>query len=354
MRTSIHRIVLLLAVFFLVSFAVILVNQTLQLSEFAARFHPTAGDAVFWGLVFCYAGLVGLPIYLFFRLPKPLVPPAEAGSEAFKDHVLRLSARLARNPLVAGEDLSNREGIEAALETLDGHALNGIKAAGRRAFLTTAISQNGALDSLFVLGIQSKLIWDVAHMYEQRPTLRDMTYLYTNVLGTAFIAAELDHADLSAQIQPVLSTVMGSAVSAMPGFGVASHVFTNSVLTGTANAFLTLRVGIIAQEYSRGWVKPKRRELRRAAVTRAAGLLGAIAVAGAGTVSSAIAKASGKTMAGAVTGVGRTVKKAGSSVFDLLPFGRGDDEEVEGDEAGRPDGSGEPEHGREGTSSDGE
>jgi hypothetical protein len=178
-----------------------------------------------------------------------------------------------------------------------------------------------------------------------------MTYLYTNVLGTAFIAAELDHADLSAQIQPVLSTVMGSAVSAMPGFGVASHVFTNSVLTGTANAFLTLRVGIIAQEYSRGWVKPKRRELRRAAVTRAAGLLGSIAVAGAGTVSSAIASASGRTVAGAVTGVGRTVKKAGSSVFDFLPFSRGDDE-AEGAE-GVEDGnvSGEGERGGKGTDS---
>lgn len=354
MRTSIRRILLLLVVFFLVSFAVILVNQTLQLSEFAARFHPRAGEAVFWALVFLYAGLVGLPLYLFFRLPKPLVPPADEDSQAFEDHVVSLSARLARNPLVSGEDLSNREGIEAALETLDGQALEGIKAAGRRAFLTTAISQNGALDSLFVLGIQSKLIWDVAHMYEQRPTLRDMTYLYTNVLGTAFIAAELDHADLSAQIQPVLSTVMGSAVSAMPGFGVASHVFTNSVLTGTANAFLTLRVGIIAQEYSRGWVKPKRKELRRAAVTRAAGLLGAIAVAGAGTVSSAIAKASGRTMAGAVTGVGRTVKKAGSSVFDFLPFGRGEDEDREGTGGEAPKDPGEQEGGGREADSDGE
>ncbi|NIP57058.1 MAG: DUF697 domain-containing protein, partial [Gemmatimonadetes bacterium] len=164
-----------------------------------------------------------------------------------------------------------REEIEAALAALDDDAARAIKAAGSRAFLVTAVSQSGALDALVMLGLQSRLVWEVAHVYAQRPTLRDMAYLYANVLGTTFLATELDEAELSEAIQPVLSSVLGSAASAVPGLQVASAVFVNSVTSGTANAFLTLRVGIIAQEYSRALVRPERSTLRRSAIARAAG-----------------------------------------------------------------------------------
>ena len=51
---TVRRVVLLVATLVLVSGVVILVNQTLQLAEFAGRLHPVAGEAVFWGLVFTY------------------------------------------------------------------------------------------------------------------------------------------------------------------------------------------------------------------------------------------------------------------------------------------------------------
>ena len=97
--------------------------------------------------------------------------------------------------------------------------------------------------SLF-LGLQTRLVWDVAHVYSQRPSLRELSYLYANVVGTAFVAGEIEDADLSEQIQPVLSSVLGSTVSALPGLQTASTIFVNSVISGTANAFLTLRVGL--------------------------------------------------------------------------------------------------------------
>ena len=82
-----------------------------------------------------------------------------------------------------------------------------------------------------------------------------------------------------------------------------------SLLSGSANAFLALRVGFMAQEYSRGLVRPERGPLRRAATLKAASALGAITAAGATVVWSAIARASGRTFTGAVTGLGRKVKE---------------------------------------------
>lgn len=322
MKKSFRGILVLIALFLTVAFGVILANQTLQLALFAERFHPAAGDAVFWALVFTYAALLLVPLYLLLRLPRSLIPPDEDSGPAFEAHLAELRKRLGRNPRTRALPVPGRKEIEEALGVLDTDADALIRGAGSRAFLSTAISQNGALDSLLVLAIQSRLIWDVAHVYSQRPSLRDMLYLYSNVLTTAFIAGELDDAELAEITQPIFSTVLGSAASAVPGLQVASSIFTNSVLSGTANAFLTLRVGIIAQEYSRALVRPKKGLLRRSAVARAAGMLGGIATDGAAKVWTALAGASRRTVTGAVTGVGRRMKSAGGAVMGKMPFKR--------------------------------
>lgn len=332
MSKIMKRLLLFGAVFVTLALLVILINQVLQLAEFAGRFHPVMGDAVFWGLIFIFGICLAVPVLLFFRLPRTLVPPEEGDEEALRAYRLRLRERLSRNPLLQGVDVSTGESVEAALETLDDAAGESIRAAGSRAFLITAVSQSGALDGLMILGLQSRLVWDVAHVYAQRPTVRDMLLLYSNVVTTAFLATELDEAELSEAFQPVLSSVLGSAASAVPGLQVASSVFVNSVMTGTANAFLTLRVGIIAQEYSRALVRPKRRTLRRTAIVRAAGMLGGIATDGAKKVSGAIARASGKSIASAITGVGGGIKAAGDAV--ARRFSKGEED------AGEPTGEG--------------
>jgi hypothetical protein len=122
--------------------------------------------------------------------------------------------------------------------------------------------------------------------------VRDLIFLYTNVGATAFIAGELEDLDLSEQIQPVLTSVLGSAAGVIPGLGAATNLFVNSVVTGTGNAFLTLRVGAIAKQYCRATVLPERRAIRRVAVVQAASMLGAIARDGAKRVASAFAAGS--------------------------------------------------------------
>src|SRR5690606_39820677 len=102
---------------------------------------------------------------------------------------------------VAGRALGAREELEAALAELDAVATDRIRKAASCAFLTTAVSQNGALDALVVLGIQARLTWDVAVGYAQRPHYRETAYLYSNVLTTAYIAGELEDAEVAGAME---------------------------------------------------------------------------------------------------------------------------------------------------------
>ena len=316
MRANARRILFLLGLFFIVAFVVFLINQTAQLVALVDRLNPTLGRAMFWFLLFVYAACLLVPIWLLLRLPRPIVPPDTDDPAAVEAHVQRLTARLRRNEHLAGRPLATRADVESAIAVLDERANELTRATASQVFLTTAISQNGSLDAIVVLAAQSRLILRVARTYWQRPTLRDLVSLYGNVAATALITSELDDIDLSQQIQPVLSSVLGSAAGAVPGLQAASTLLVNSVMTGSANAFLTLRIGIITRRYCGAVVRTPRGILRRAAALQATQMLGGIALAGATSVSSAVLRASRRAIGDTVSGVGAAVKRAGSSVID--------------------------------------
>jgi hypothetical protein len=324
--SSIRRVVLFLALLLMAGFLVVVVNQTAQVVQLAATAHPVLGTAVLWGLLILYGICLVVPAALLIRLPKPLKPPESEDSPEFEAHLRELGRRLESNPSLHGRPVRSREEIEAALSTLDRRADEVVKAAASQAFVTTAVSQNGALDTLLVLATQSRLVWKIAHVYYQRPSIRDLVYLYGNVTATALIAGELEDMDLSEQLQPVIAAALGSTVSAVPGFHAASSIFVNSVLTGAANAFLTLRVGVIAKSYSSALVVPDRRALRRSAVATAAAMLGSIAVDGSRKISAAFWKASGGKVGRALRELGSQVKGAGSSLAGKMRFPRAGDE----------------------------
>ncbi len=169
-----------------------------------------------------------------------------------------------------------RRDIEEALRPLDAEANAVVKQMATTVFLTTAVSQSGRLDALLVLLAQSRMIWRVAHLYYQRPSLREMAHLYTNVAATAFVAGELDDIELHQMIQPVVAASLGTVGGAIPGFQVFTTIAVNSLLSGSANAFLTLRVGMIARAYCGSLVAQPRSRLRRSATAEAARLLSGI------------------------------------------------------------------------------
>src|SRR5690606_37879526 len=171
------------------------------------------------------------------RLPTPLDPPSVASGPEFDRHLRMLKARLVLNKRVDGRPIETREEVEAALAELGQKADAITKESASIIFLTTAISQNGRLDGLVVLLAQTRMVWRIARVYYQRPTLRDLINLYANVAATAFVAAQLEDIDVEEQIEPVIESIAGAAVGAVPGMTAVATILSSSILTGSTNAF---------------------------------------------------------------------------------------------------------------------
>ena len=296
----------------------LVVNQTAQLVSLAAAFHPDLGTAVLGVLLVVYAVCLLVPLVLLVRLPKPLQPPLVDEGRAFERHLRALGRRLEGNERAGPGPFRTREEIEAGLERLGARADDVARRAGSEVFITTAVSQHGSLDALVMLGIQAKMIWRIAHVYHQRPGLRELVHLYANVGATALIAGELEDLDVSDHVQPVVSGVFGSVAGSVPGLQTASTVFVTSVLGGATNAFLTLRVAMIAKQYCAALTSRPRRSLRRAAVVQAGAMLGGIVRTGARRVSGALLTASGRTVSGTARHLGRRVRAAGQALADRI------------------------------------
>ena len=324
MSKTLARLLTPLALLAGIVFVILVVNQTAQIVALAEAAHPAAGRVVFWTLLVIYAACVVTPLVLFFRLPRPLAVPEQAEGPEFERHLAELGRRLSRGAGRAGAALS-RADIELRIKTLDQEADALIRRTGSQVFVTTAISQNGSLDALVVLVVQTRMIWQIAHVYDQRPTLRGFVRLYANVAATAFVAGELDDLDLADQIHPVVSGTLGSTAAALPGLGTASALFVNSVFSGATNAFLTLRVGLIAKQYCGALVRRPKSQLRRAATLQAGSMLGGIVLHGARRISTAFIRSSGRQVVGAVGEISSRVRGAGRAVAAALRRPREDD-----------------------------
>ncbi len=304
--------------FLVLAFLLLMVNQTADFVDLVSTgWSPEAGRITLWVLIGAWVLLLLVPAVLLFRLPEPLVPPEVDEGPEFDRYLNGLRRRLEGNPRLVGQPLGTRVEIETALGSLAGEADVEIQSVAGGVFLATAVSQSGRLDAFLVLGALMRLVWRVSHVYWQRPTIRDMGKLYMNVAGTAFVAAELDDVDVATQVEPIVSSVVGAGVSAIPGFQVATAILVNSVLTGTANGFLALRVGVITKRYCCAMVRPPKRSMRQAAAVEAAGMLGGIVMAGTRTLAKAMANATVDRTKSAVTGTGKIVRQTGSAAIDL-------------------------------------
>jgi hypothetical protein len=278
MNKTIKTLVMLGSGLVLLSFTVVVVSQTAQVVQLAKEVHPVAGTVVLWGLLISYGALIGVPFVLIARMPRALRPPARDSGPEFDKHLAELSKRLGANPRARRGEARplDRRGVESALKALDDDATQIVKQMATTVFLTTAVSQSGRLDVLLVLMAQSRMIWRIAHLYYQRPSLRELLHLYSNVAATAFVAGERDDVELHPMIQPVVAGSLGTVTGAIPGFQVMTTIVVNSLLSGSANAFLTLRIGTIAKGYCGSLVAQPRAKMRRAATAESARLLSGI------------------------------------------------------------------------------
>jgi hypothetical protein len=320
MNRTTKKIALLASLLVLLFFVLFVINQTAQVVLLATHISPIFGTVLFWILITLYVVLILVPVVLFLRLPRSLVPPKSDDGPEFPAYLDGLRKRLASHELLRGMDLSGREQIENALAILDKQANEIIHKMASTVFLSTAISQNGRLDAFLVLSAQSRMVWRIARLYYQRPTLRDVMHLYANVAATTFLASELDDIDISEQVQPVLSAALGGLAVSIPGLKTASSVLVSSVLTGSANAFLTLRVGIIARRYCGSLVIAEKRALRRTATAEAAKLLGSIVKQGSSRVTKAVWEVSKNKAGNVFSGLADYAKETGTSLRARLGF----------------------------------
>lgn len=281
--STLKKILLFVMVAFLLLFLIIATNETISLYQRLSTTHQVLGILFLILAGSILLALSILPLFALYRYKKLPEPPEEVEGEEYDRYLGLLHGDLKQNRYLLergitlpGENL--KEEIELAYNELNVEAEKLIKKDATSVFLTTSISQNGSLDSLFVLVSLTRLLWRLTTLYERRPSPAKFIRLYTNVAATAMIARGVEDLDLiSQQLEPLLASLVGGSVlSLIPGTQVLTGVVVSSIMEGSLNALLTLRVGCIAQGYLTALTKPGTTILRRSAALRAAGLLGGI------------------------------------------------------------------------------
>ena len=225
-----------------------------------------------------------IPLVGLFKLRKKPGVPKSTDDPTYPIYLEQLKKRLRKNPhlkkkgFLFDEEKEIRGEVERAFHLLDVEASVLIKPSASSVFLTTAVSQNGTLDSIFVFISLGRLIWDVSHIYNQRPSLKEIMYLYANVFGTVFMARSVEDLDLmDDQLEPVIASILGGSLgSLIPGTVYVTNILINSITEGSVNALLCLRVGAMTKRYSASVIEMDKKFIRRSASIEAIGLLGGI------------------------------------------------------------------------------
>jgi len=272
----VKKILIALALLLIVCLAGLLITAVDQIAGLASRFHPWAGQVTFWILVSAIAGAALFALFEYFRLPVTLALPKDASESEQRHYLSVLRRRLKSNPKFKNQSLETTEQIQSVLGALQIDADQIIRRTATTVFVSTAAMQNGRLDGVVVLLTQTRMIWQIARLYVQRPSARDMIYLYGNVAGTALLASNLEDIDLSEVFAPVTASMAPAVFSAIPGAAGISHFIVRCVSNGAANAFLTLRVGEVARRYCEAISPTSRQEIRIGATSAAVSHLGRI------------------------------------------------------------------------------
>jgi len=231
------------------------------------------------------------PIWLILKLPKPIRKPInEIELRKYRDSLV---VRLRQNKhLKERDEPVNHANLDQSLSYLNEKADSIIRETATMVFLTTSVSQNGKLDALTVFSTQMRMVWKIAHIYYQRPSLREVLQLYSFVGLNTIVASEIEDLDISQQIEPIVGAMFKNASGrSVPLLGPSATIVLDSLLEGSTNAYLTLRVGITARKYCGNadiWNKEK---IKKETFRESASQLKKIVVSASGKIISGIVSA---------------------------------------------------------------
>lgn len=270
----------------LVVFVLFVYNQTIQFVGSLSAQNPIAGKIALVVLCILYLFFLLVPLVSMFRYRKTPEFPESVEDPEYHAYLQEVIRNLQSNKMIQAQGgfFSDEEGKSPEVQIDEAYAwlnIQGnviIKKEATSVFLTTTVSQNGSLDTIFILLTLTKMIWRLIGHYENRPSWSRIVQLYANVVGTALLARTIEDMDLiEEQIEPLLASLLGgSVITLVPGAQTITNLVVTSVTEGAINTLLTLRVGAIARNYLTAVTKPERGKLRRQASMEAARLLGSI------------------------------------------------------------------------------
>lgn len=310
MHKMIVRIAGLIALFVVLYVAFGLVSSVSQLATVVEQWAPGWGRPFFLATCVALLAIAVTPVILYFRLPQPLVPPETNTGPEHDAFIKALRARLAANPALAGDPLETDADLTAAMQKLGAQADKLVQQHASTVFVSTAVMQNGRLDGLIVLLTQIRMVWLIANLFFQRPSPRQMLYLYGNVGTNVILAQNIQEIEFTELAAPLVFSIFPSLNGAIPGMQGITNLMLNSLANGSANAFLTLRVGIIARMYCESTCAPASAQVRTSATRKSLELLGRITREHGSAIASGALNLVGKKLGAALDGA----KSAGGAV----------------------------------------
>ena len=113
--------------------------------------------------------------------------------------------------------------------------------------ITTALSQNEKIDTLFVITYNLNLIKDLIYLYGFRPSDTQLMKCYQAVIADALVAYGLGNA--TGAIATGVVKKMGNVVDKVPVLGSMVSTVIDSVTQGLVNASLTVLIGFQTKKY---------------------------------------------------------------------------------------------------------
>ena len=295
MKYNLKRISYLIILLLSIIFIIFISNQILSMYSTLNSINPVFGKTLIYSLsVILLASIIFFMIH-YKKFSKQIILPKDKNSEEYNTKMKALVKELKKNKNIEEkvdyDDQNESEWVLKCIDKLDEQAKKVIEENAEYAFLSTAVSQNGIFDSILILMALIKMIWQILHIYYQRPNLKFILYLYLNIVITVFTVKAIEDFDyIEKQIEPIVASILGSSIT--PGVNMVALLLINSLISGTANTFLVLRVGLIAQKYSSPIVNKEKNRLRKDATIEASKLLGKVISGSIVLLSKSIGKAS--------------------------------------------------------------
>ena len=143
-------------------------------------------------------------------------------------------------------DLAELRGIiQGELDRRFAKAQEHIHQWAKTVFLVTTVSQVGRIDAITSLVINCRMIADVIRCSGYRPTWGQLGKQYARILATSLFSYYLSDALDKVEVDPEMLQL--KALSNMPLVGTV----TKSLVDGTANTLLSLRIGHVTLAYLR-------------------------------------------------------------------------------------------------------